>query len=257
MLRKKYLILLTISMAAVITMLLFPAIPQEASYHEFADQRAMFGIPNFLNVISNIPYLVFGLFGCFLIFKESQLVIIKSLKIVYLMFFMGVILVFMGSVYYHLNPDNSTLFWDRLPMSLAFMSFFTVIIGEYIHKKAASQLYFPLLLLGMASVIYWYWSETIGEGDLRLYILVQFLPVILIPIILRLFSTRFTHGYYFALIIGCYVLAKGFEMADQLVFDTVGIVSGHSLKHLISAVAPYLFYLALKQRKSRELVDEN
>lgn len=254
MLKKHYLIVLTITIAAVFTLLLLPAIPQDLNYHNFADQRVMFGIPNFFNVVSSIPYLIIGLTGCLLIFKESKLAIIKSLKLVYIIFFITVALVCMGSGYYHLNPSNNTLVWDRLPMALAFMSFFTVIIGEYIHEKTASQLYLPLLLIGATSVIYWYWSEMIGKGDLRLYILVQFLPVILTPVILWLFSPRFTHGYYFALIIACYVLAKGFEMADQVIFDVLGFLSGHSLKHLMSATAPYLFYLALKQRRSYERI---
>jgi len=248
MLRKDYSLLIIISLVVSIFMLLIPAIPQDGSYHAFVDQREIFGIPNFLNVISNIPYVLFGVMGCLLIFKESAINIIKPLKYVYLLFFIGVVFVCMGSAYYHLNPSNSTLVWDRLPMSLAFMSFFTVIIGEYIDEKIASRIFIPLLLLGLSSVIYWYWSETVGQGDLRLYILIQFLPIILIPVILCLYKSRYTHNYYFGLIIFCYVLAKFFEVADQFVFDVTGFISGHSLKHLVSAMAPYLFYLGLKKR---------
>jgi len=231
-------------------MILLPAIPQDITYHQFADQRTIFGIPHFLNVVSNIPYLLFGLIGYYLLIKESQLAIMLSLKHAYKFFFVGVSLICFGSGYYHLNPSNATLLWDRLPMTLAFMSFFTVIVGEYIHEKTARQLLYPLLITGLLSVIYWYWSETIGQGDLRFYILVQFLPIILMPIILWLFSTHFSHGHYYWLIIACYVLAKIFELADQLVFETLVFISGHSIKHLISAIAPYLFYLALKNRQS-------
>lgn len=254
--KNNYLVILVISIIGVCTVWLMPSIAQDVSYHNFADQRTMFAIPNFLNVVSNIPYLIIGLYGCLLIFKESSITTIKSLRLVYLLFFIGVALVCMGSAYYHLNPGNNTLLWDRLPMTLAFMSFFTVIIGEYIHEKTAAQLYIPLLLISIISVLYWYWSETIGQGDLRLYILVQFLPVILIPVILRLFTHRFTHSYYFGLIIVCYVLAKCFEMADQFIFDTLEIISGHTLKHLISALAPYLFYLALRQRRFKSTVNK-
>lgn len=250
MTNKKHILLLAIQFSAIIAMTLLPAMPQDVHYHEFADQRTIFGIPNFFNVVSNIPYLLFGLMGCFLVLRQSQLAIIFSLKQAYALFFVGVSLVCFGSGYYHLNPSNATLLWDRLPMTLAFMSFFTVIIGEYVHEKTARQLFFPLLVTGLVSVVYWYWSETIGQGDLRLYILVQFLPVILMPIILWLFAPRFSHRYYYWLIIACYVLAKVFELSDQLVFDSLGVVSGHSIKHVVSAIAPYLFYLALKNRSA-------
>ena len=247
---KRHFLLLIIKFSAIIAIILLPAIPQDVQYHEFADQRTLFGIPNFFNVISNAPYLLFGLMGCYLILKQSQLAILLSLKHAYTFFFVGVTLVCFGSAYYHLNPSNTTLLWDRLPMTLAFMSFFTVIIGEYIHEKTARQLFFPLLITGLMSVVYWYWSETVERGDLRLYLLVQFLPVILIPIILWLFSSRFTHSRYYWLIIACYVLAKVFELADQFVFEIMTFISGHTIKHLISALAPYLFYLALKNRRS-------
>jgi len=246
---KRHFLLLAIKLSAIIVMILLPAMPQDLHYHDFSDQRTLFGVPNFFNVVSNIPYLFIGLLGYLLILKQSQLAIVFSLKRSYGLFFVGVSLVCFGSGYYHLNPSNATLLWDRLPMTLAFMSFFTVIISEYIHEKTAQQLFIPLLITGLFSVIYWYWSETVGQGDLRLYILVQFLPMIMMPLILWLFSSRFTYGHYYWLIIGCYLLAKVFELADQFVFDALGFMSGHSIKHLVSAIAPYLFYLALKNRR--------
>lgn len=252
MYNRKYFILATSAFLSVLIMLWLPAIPQDVHYHDFADQRAFFGIPNFLNVISNIPYLLVGLMGCLLVFREAHLTIIKSIKHIYWIFFMGIVLICFGSGYYHLNPSNATLLWDRLPMAISFMAFFSVIMAEYVNEKSARQLFIPLLLLGLASVIYWYWTESMGQGDLRFYILVQFLPVLLIPLILWLFSSRFTHGYIFWLIIGCYVLAKGLELTDQFVFESLGVVSGHSLKHLVSALGPYLFYLALKMRTAGE-----
>lgn len=250
MINKKHILLLAIQFFAIIAITLLPTMPQDVHYHEFADQRTIFGVSHFFNVVSNIPYLLFGLMGCFLVLKQSQLAIVDSLKKAYVLFFVAVSLVCFGSAYYHLNPSNATLLWDRLPMTLAFMSFFTVIVGEYVHEKTARQLFYPLLFVGLVSVIYWYWSETVGQGDLRLYILVQFLPIILMPFILWMFSSRFSHSYYYWLIIACYALAKVLELSDQLVFDTLGIISGHSIKHVVSALAPYLFYLALKNRRA-------
>src|SRR5262245_15202615 len=38
-------------------------IPQDLSYHTFADDRTMLGVPNFLNVASNLPFIVVGVLG--------------------------------------------------------------------------------------------------------------------------------------------------------------------------------------------------
>ena len=226
-----------------------PAIPQDPEYHNFADQKVYLGLINFSNVISNLPYLIFGLLGAIGFLRHPKLQLIQSLKYAYLTFFIGVSLTGFGSAYYHLNPGNDTLFWDRLPMTLAFMPFFTLLIAEYVSERGAIRLFLPLLVTGVVSVVYWYWTETQGRGDLRLYILVQFLPIILIPLILMLYQSRFTHGYYYWLIIACYVLAKIFEQADQIIFDALIYVSGHSLKHMVSALAPLFFYLMLKNRR--------
>ena len=248
MLNWKHYVLLSTGLISILLVMLLPAIPQDVQYHNFADQRTMLGIPHFLNVMSNLPYLLFGIMGCLLILREAELSIVHNLKHAYLVFFIGVGLVCLGSGYYHWNPSSSTLFWDRLPMTLAFMSFFTVIFAEHVHKDLAQKIFLPLLLIGLVSVVYWYWTETLGQGDLRLYILVQFLPILLIPLILWLFTPGFSHHHYYWLIIACYVLAKVFELADEAVFDFLGFISGHSIKHLISSMAPFIFYLALKKR---------
>ena len=247
----KYFVLLGIAFFTTISVFFFPAIPQDPAYHNFADQRTFFGIPNFFNVISNLPYLIFGLIGYLFLLKEAYPVIINSLKHAYLVFFIGVSLVCFGSGYYHLFPNNNTLLWDRLPMTLAFMSFFTVIFAEHVDEKKARAVYFPLVIIGIVSVAYWYWTELAGAGDLRLYGLVQFLPMILIPIILWLFASQYSHTHYFWLMIGCYLLAKVFEATDQIIYDTIAF-SGHSLKHLVSSIAPYLFYLALRSREAQD-----
>lgn len=243
----KHYLLIGIAFFSAVSVFFLPAIPQDQAYHNFADQRTILGIPNFFNVISNLPYLIFGLVGYFYLFIEAQPKIIKSVRLAYLIFFIGVSLVCFGSGYYHLFPDNNTLLWDRLPMTLAFMSFFTVIYAEHVHEKSANRIHLPLLLTGLVSVFYWYSTESHGAGDLRLYGVVQFLPMILIPLILWLFASQYSHTNYFWLMIGCYLLAKVFEATDQLIYDSIAF-SGHSLKHLVSSLAPYFFYLALKNR---------
>lgn len=250
MLQRKNMIFLFMVSIAILVVSLLPAIPQDMGYHAFADTRSVLGISNFLNVISSLPFLIVGAMGVYRLCVTRDLVIIDTMKPVYGTFFVSIALIGFGSGYYHLHPDNLTLVWDRLAMSLAFMAFFVVVVGEYLDEKVARKIFYPLLLAGPGSVIYWYWTESLGQGDLRLYILVQYLPVLLIPFILWSGDSRFTHGYYYGLVIACYVLAKILEITDDPVFSVLTVISGHSIKHLVSALAAYLFYRALSSRQS-------
>ena len=153
----------------------------------------------------------------------------------YYLFFIGLILTGFGSGYYHLSPTNETLVWDRLPMAIAFMSLFSFFIYEHISERLGTWLLWPLLALGVFSVWYWIYTENQGVGDLRLYALVQFLPVLLIPLIIILFpSQRYEHKYLWYLI-GFYVLAKIAEHYDDAIMEMISI-SGHTLKHIFASL---------------------
>jgi hypothetical protein len=112
---------------AVAAVFLLPPIPQSQAYHSFADQRTMLGIPRCLDVVSNAPFLLVGLLGiAFLIRRPAQdepaHFIESRERWHYFFFFLGVTLTSLGSSYYHLAPGNERLVWDRLPMTLGFMS---------------------------------------------------------------------------------------------------------------------------------------
>ena len=100
---------------------------------------------------------------------------------------------------------------------------------------------FPAGHLGIFSVIYWHLTEQTGRGDLRLYAVVQFFPILAIPLICFLFSSRRLDARYVVAMAGLYVLAKLFEYFDHGIFELLGRnVSGHSLKHLAAAAAAYV-----------------
>lgn len=244
----KALVLVIISLLSIVLVFLQAPIPQDPLYHLFADQRGLAGIPNVLNVISNLPYLVFGVMGLRALSANHPVSILSRTRYIYQLFFIAVFFIGLGSGYYHVSPDNASLFWDRLPISIAFMSFFTIVVAEYIDKRFAIILFPLLLFLGVASVLFWYWSESIGQGDLRPYILVQLLPVILMLAILLMYKSCFSQTYYFWLVLACYVTAKVFEVMDEQVFELLGLLSGHTLKHLVSSLAPLLIYITLNQR---------
>ena len=222
-------------------------IAQASSYHQFSDSRSVFSIPNFINVFSNLPFLLIGLFSIQQLLA-NRLVILNELRWVYLIFFAGVIFIAIGSSYYHLWPTNRTLVWDRLPMTIAFMSLFSIIIAEFISLRSARLIVWPLLILGVSSVIYWQLSENAGQGDLRPYILVQFLPLLMVPVIFGCFDSRFSHNNSYWWLLGFYLLAKLAEHFDAQLHSYLGLISGHSLKHIFAALGIGLVVLSYTLR---------
>jgi hypothetical protein len=213
-------------------MIFLPAIPQDPGYHHFADRRTFLSIPNFWNVISNIPFVVIGSLGLWMCSKN------KTTGWNYVFFFFGIMLTGFGSSYYHWKPDNHTLIWDRLPMTISFMSFFSIIICEYITRRSENLILLQLILIGMLSVLYWQHTEELGHGDLRLYVLVQFLPMILIPPIMLIFRPRPPGTTYLWLLLLSYAIAKLAESADEELF--IYFLSGHTFKHFFAALAPLM-----------------
>ncbi len=175
-----------------------------------------------------------------------------TLRLAYVVFFVGILTTAFGSGYYHLAPGNETLIWDRLPMTIGFAGMFTIIIGEFVSVRVARRLLLPLLIIGASSVAYWAITEASGSGDLRPYAVVQFLPMLLIPLILVSYDSRFDSKKYFWLMIGFYLIAKVLEQLDAGIYDLGYWISGHSLKHLMASLTPaiMLYALAVRNRDS-------
>ncbi|UZR28550.1 ceramidase domain-containing protein [Methylococcus mesophilus] len=247
--RQKERLLLVLAALAVTVALFVPAIPQDPAYHRFADGTARFGIPNFWNVVSNLPFLAVGLAGVLDVYRGRP-AILGEFHIAYLIFFAAVALVAPGSAYYHLNPNNATLVWDRLPMTVAFMALFSIVLAEYVSVALGRRLLWPLLVIGVVSVFYWDFTEAQGRGDLRLYGLVQFLPMLLIPPILLLFRSRFGGTAYLWAVLGAYAVAKAAELLDEPIFRIFHPLSGHALKHLLAALGVYIFLAAIRRRST-------
>lgn len=243
------LLIIGVSLASAFALALLPPIPQDPSYHAFADQRSFAGIPNVLNVSSNILLLTAGLWGMFSLRRRAFFFIRESEKTPYLVFFVGVALTGPGSAWYHLNPVNSTLLWDRLPMAVAFMALLAAMINERISVRAGNALLLPLVCFGIFSVIFWYLGEMRGAGDLRFYAFAQYYPMLAMPLLLLLFPPRYSRQADFCVVFGWYLLAKLFEVSDGRVYSFGGLVSGHTLKHLFAALAVFTLVRMLARRK--------
>ena len=225
--------LVAVTAAGIAAAFWFSPIPQDPAYHEFADRRTMFGTPNFWNVYSNLPFVLVGAFGL------SQLSGLQpsSPRSAYVVFCIGVVLVGFGSAYYHFSPSTQALAWDRLPLTVVFMALFSMVVRDRMSEQFGDGMLWPLVLAGAASVGYWHWSELQGRGDLRAYALIQFLPLLLIPLLLALCSGKGLRAPWLWGMLGTYALAKVAEHYDEVIFAATAAVSGHSIKHLLASLA--------------------
>jgi hypothetical protein len=225
-------LLAIVCLAAVVAVGFVPRIPQDPAYHRFVDDRTLLGVPNFWNVVSNIGYLLVGIYGLTLL-KRVQAPVVRP---GYITFCIAVTLVAFGSSWYHYAPSTASLVWDRLPMSAGFMALLALVLGERVSWPLSQRLMWPLVVAGVASVLYWAWTETQGAGDLRPYGLVQFLPVVLIPLLLLLFPGNPRSAKWLWWTFVGYVMAKIAEQLDGAIYDAINL-GGHSIKHVVSSVA--------------------
>ena len=250
----KVAILVGVAVLAVCVSLFIPPIAQDPAYHRLANGRVFLSIPNFGNLASNVGFLIVGALGLAFVAGQRGRTMFDAPgeRWPYVVFFAGVALVSVGSAYYHANPTTETLFWDRLPMTVAFMALFSAFIMDRVHARVGVVVMLPLLVaVGVASVVYWDWTEAAGHGDLRPYGLVQFYPMLAIPLICWLFRGHHTSGKHVFYLVLWYSVAKICEQFDGEIYALLGnTVSGHSFKHLIAAVATYMVLAMLRSAGS-------
>ncbi len=236
--KKASLLTLVISCISIGYLIWYGPIAQDAAYHLFADQRTMLGLPNFWNVVSNLPFIVVGIFGLLLCKSKENFSLSGENRMAWILLFVGISGTGISSGYYHLQPDNWGLFGDRLTMAVSFMAFFSLVIGAFINSAAGKKMLVPLVLFGVYSVLYWIVSEQQGAGDLRPYIITQFLPMLIIPVIVLVRPSQSIAKTDILIIASGYGLAKLFEHLDTVIYQLLPI-SGHSLKHLAAAGSAY------------------
>ncbi|GJL74196.1 alkaline phytoceramidase [Nitrosomonas sp.] len=257
-------ILAIFSIAIVLAAVAMPPVPQPHTYHLFADQRMMLGIPNFMNVVSNLAILLSGLAGLSLLWRSYNMSNQRGNRPVfitaaeywpYLVLFTSVVMTAPGSAYYHWGPDNAGLFWDRLPIAIGVTALLATVLSERIHPKLGFWSLPVLVLIGAGSVLYWYWGEQQGAGNLNFYIVIQFYSLLLVVLLSLILPSRYTHGNDIYKIIGLYAIAKLVEILDHQIFDFGHVISGHTVKHLLAAWAVWWIVRMLQRRDY--IVDSN
>ena len=224
-----------LTVASLSGLLLLPPITQDQNYHQFVDQRTLLGIPNFWNVVSNLPFIAVGAAGLRRFHHDPATIVL----------FLGIFLTGFGSSYYHWTPNDGTLFWDRLPMTLCFMAILAGAVGERVNARAGAALLWPLLATGLFSLLLWRWTD-----DLRLYVWVQFFPCLALPLLFLMFPPKYTGTFYWIIAAALYALAKLLEYYDSAIYSAGSILSGHTLKHFAAAAACFavLRYFQTRRR---------
>ena len=241
-------VIVGVKVLAVAAALLIPAMPQPVAYHDFADHRDVLGIHNFLDVASNGAFLIVGVIGLVVALGRRAQFEFTVERWPYVIFFVGVTLTAAGSAYYHLAPDNETLFWDRLPMTIAFMGLVCSQIVDRISIRAGLALLIPMLMLGAASVIYWRITERAGVGNVMPYGVLQGYSVVILLLLAVLKPSRYTHGKILYWVFAWYVLSKILETYDAKVLEWIHLISGHTLKHVAAAIAGVAVWVMLTRR---------
>lgn len=226
-----------LALGAVFAVAMLPPLPLPPQTMALTDRRTICGIPNFMDVVSNLPFFAVGAWGLYLVATARRAFMDPAEKAPYAALFICVALTAVGSAYFHLDPDDDRLMWDRLPIALGFMALLSAVIVDRIDVKTGLALLGPLLAAGGASVLYWRWSVAQGAENLLPYAVVQFGAMAAMVAIALIFRSRYTRGSDVIVAIGIYFVAKAAEVLDARIFELSGaLVAGHTLKHLIAAL---------------------
>ncbi len=225
-------------------------IAQPAHYGDFADHSAIFGIRHAADVLSNAGFALVGIWGWLALWPWRNSDQLRAGWPGYRLFLIGLFLTAFGSAFYHLAPDNSRLIWDMLPIALAGAGLLVGVRGD---TQPGSKTKIDAIVLGLfavASVAWWVYTDRHGANDLRPYLLLQVLPLILIPLWQSIYRAPRADRMAFAVAMGLYVLAKIAEVLDHQIASTFGFVSGHTLKHLLATMATAAVVWGLTRRFS-------
>lgn len=229
--------LLTVAVAA--TVILLPAVAQPPDYHRFADDRAWLGVPNFLNVVSNAPFFLVAVLGLRALWRPGVGAPGAALyRAPYALLFLALAAISLGSAYYHLAPDNARLVWDRLPMSVAFAAFVVAVAAERWNAQVGRWLLVPLVVGGVGTVVWWRYSMAFGGENVLPYFAFQGWAF-LVALLMVAMSPGLRRGSCLTAVLVFYGAALGAELFDRTIFAFGQVVSGHTLKHLLAALAVY------------------
>jgi hypothetical protein len=215
-----------------------PSIAQPADHHHFADTRAWLGVPYALDVLSNLPFALWGVAGLLGLRRSWRAPahgVLSTQRPLAAVFFAGLVLTAAASGLYHWQPDDGGLALDRLGMVVAFAGLLGLAAAERVSGRAGYLLAVGVLVLGPASVAVWFTS-----GNVLPWVVLQVGGMGLILALAWRQALPSALGIRLSAVIALYALAKACELGDHAIFAfTDGAVSGHSLKHLLASFAAW------------------
>jgi hypothetical protein len=237
-----------VAVLAVLAMVAHGPIEQFADYHRFADRATWLGIPNGADVLSNLGFAVVGLWGAWRLYPRRCHPATSAGWPGYALFLAGLLLTAAGSGFYHLAPDDFRLVWDRLPISLTCAGLLAAVRAEARRDGHVVRDTVLLALFGVGGVAWWYGTLLAGQGDLRPYLLLQGLVVVLVPLWQAQGRAATADRLWFGAALGLYLLARVAELNDQAWLAATGWISGHTLKHLLATAAAAVLIVRLVRR---------
>lgn len=219
-----------------------PFVAQPPDHHHFADQRAWGGLPHALDVLSNLGFAVAAAAGVRLLTGSRGQALPAAVRGLAALFFTGLACSAIGSAVYHWAPDDATLAGDRLGMAIAFAGMLGLAVQSRLSDGAGRATAAAVLLAATASVLVW-----LQGGNVLPWVLVQGGGMLAVLGLASMAPRRGGLALRLGAVIAWYAAAKLLEWGDGAVFEaTAGLVSGHSLKHVLAAAAAWPVIAALR-----------
>jgi hypothetical protein len=241
-----WVLLLLPACAVALALALLPPLPQPQDYHRFADARAWLGVPNFLDVASNLAFLAAAVAGLFVVSRDSAG---PAERLPYALFFLALAATAFGSAWYHFAPDDARLFWDRVPIAVCFAALLSAVIVERFSLRTGLLLLAPLAATGAGAAWYWLRSEEMRAGNVLPYFAFQLYALLAILLLMHFHPSRYSRGADLYRVVLLYGAAVAAELLDRFIFGLGEVISGHTLKHLLVALAAYQVVRMLRLRK--------
>jgi len=236
-------------LAPLVAAWLLPPFAQPQSYHDYADQRTWLGLPHAADVLSNLPFLAIGALGLYFVLngwrtKYPAAFSDQSAAWPYALLFAGVVQTAFGSAWYHAQPGDATLLWDRLPMAFSFAGLVTGTLMDRAPQRT-SQWLLAFAAVGAGTVFYWH-----ASGNLMPYLVMQVGFIASALIATAWITPRYTHSNRVYAAASLYAIAMMFERFDHQVYENLGgWVSGHTLKHLFACAGIAVVLSMLRARR--------
>lgn len=230
--QRKYVLIVS---TLVSLLFLWNVIPHadKPSYFLFADNVTCLGILNCFDVLSNLAFLLVSFYGFYILKVNNSLPFSYQTSLTIIT--TGAFLTSFGSMYFHLSPNTETLFWDRMPMTIGFSGVvITMLVDRLGIQRYFLAIAISIVIMSLSTVVGWH----LQWFSLRPYLIVQYGCLIFTFLTLLLTKSQWIQSSKIFFALSFYVLAKIVEAFDRAIFEfTNEFVSGHTLKHLLAAVA--------------------